>query len=253
MRTLITVMAHREAQDTFNRHFPFWWNLGHDMLVACPERQGVALPEMRGGTGKRLLTTFNVGKAEHHGVQSILRFRAILEQMSGAGYDRYAFFEYDALCLANDLPPMFADVVGNVFTDSNTESGFVGGMFVHPPIMFTAPALEWLVKIMETQMSLADEKSVWDRWIGLALKKSNLTVGDLIQNGRGYSMNTIPPEKHEELFLAIRNGAVLVHGVKTPECLEVCKKGMALRASVEHVESNGGAVAWKEKPSYSIS
>jgi len=212
----------------------------------------VALPEMRGGTGKRLLTTLEVGKAEHHGVQSIMRFRAILEQMQGGGYDRYAFFEYDALCLANDLPPMFADVVGNVFTDSNTDNGFTGGMFVHPPIMFTAKGLSQVVKTMEG-MSLTDERSVWDRWFGLCLKRSGLSCHSLLASGLGYSMNTIPPEKHEELFLAIRNGAVLVHGVKTPECLEVCKKGMALRASVEHVESSGGAVAWKEKPSYSIS
>lgn len=233
-------MAHKEAQDTFNRHFPLWYELGHDMLIACPEREAVALTELRRPAVQ--ITCLQVGKKEHTGIHSIVRFKTILEQMNGQGYDRYGFFEYDALCLGA-LPTGMGDIAGNVFRDNSPNRGFVGTSFVHPPLIFTAHGLNKIVGEMQG-MALSDEKSTWDRWFGLCTERLGMPVYDLLQNGLGYSMNTITPDKHEELFKVIREGCLLVHGVKTPECLDVILQAKALRASINHVKEYGGKVAF---------
>jgi hypothetical protein len=243
MKTLITIMAHREAQEIFTRHFPVWWDLGHDLMIACPAQQSVALPEIR--RHGRHIQTLEVGKAEHHGFQSIVRFRTILEIMNGQGYDRYAFFEYDALCLGHDLPEFKGDVAGNVFRDNSPDRGFEGTMFSHPPLVFTAAGLAKIVEVM-TQLPLSAEKSVWDRWFGLAVEKSGLAIHNFLEHEQGFSANTIEKNQLDQLFRSIRGGVSMVHGVKSPECFQVCMAARALQRSVEHVKSNHGKIIWEE-------
>jgi hypothetical protein len=252
MKTLVTIMAHRDAQETFNRHFNLWFGLGHDLLIACPQRQSVKLPEWRGGFGDRQINTLEVGKAEHSGVNSIIRLKTILEHMNGMGYERYAFLEYDALILGKKLPLQVGDVMGPIYRDNGADRGFEGTMFIHPPILFTAAGLAEVVRIMQG-MPLTAEKSVWDRWLGYCIESSHLQWINAFDHGLAFTMNTIHPDRYEALFEAVKLGATLVHGVKTEECLRVCLEARALRDSVEHVMEHNGEVTWKEKEGYQIS
>jgi hypothetical protein len=58
-----------------------------------------------------------------------------------------------------------------------------------------------------------------DRFIGMAVQKSGITVTDLKKMKRGYSKNTIEHYNYSALREAVKNGAVFFHGVKTVETL----------------------------------
>jgi hypothetical protein len=227
MRTLVTIMAHKEAQEIFERHFPLWWDLGHELLVVYPKRSRVLIPMPR-GKQERQVMQLEVGEPAHSGIESIVRFRTILEQMHGMGFDRYAFFEYDALCFG-PLPEMRGDVAGNLFRDDSPNRGFIGTCFVHPPLMFTHKGLEMVVNMIR-QMKLTDEKSVWDRFLGLCLERIGIerNVHNFLATGEGISRNTWEPAEYPELKKAVRSGVSMIHGLKSKEALAICMEGSRL-------------------------
>lgn len=237
MKSLITVMAHKEAQETFNRHFPIWKSLGADIMVAFPSDSRVLLPERSGAMG------LEVGKAAHTGVQSIVRFRTILEHLGGHGYDRYAFFEYDSF--AFEWPEMTWPVAAPVFGDNSPDRGFEGSMFLHPPIFFTREGISKTVEAIK-KLPLTAENSVWDRWIGLALERAGVRVENLLLLGEAFSDNTIHEPRFPELFKTTRNRCFCFHGVKTKVCLDVILEARKIREAAKLVGKWGGTIEWKD-------
>lgn len=232
MKTLAVVMAHKAAQETFNRHFHLWRKLENtDLMVACPSDSKVILPER----GKAI--AYEVGKAEHTGRQSIVRMRTILEQMNHTGYERYVFFEYDSFCLGQ-LPEPQADIMANCFFDHSPNRGFEGTMFCHPPLLFTVKGLADLVQSIQT-LPLTAEAGVWDRWLGWAMQRANLNVFDLIKNKLGTSRNTFHDNELEALKIDIIAGARLIHGIKSPEAFNVCTETYRLMAMKKELQEKG--------------
>jgi hypothetical protein len=235
-------MAHKEAQSTFDRHFPIWRKLadqdGHgDVLVAYPSNSRVMLPE------KGNCQAVDCGKAEHTGLQSIVRIRTVFERMNFPGYDRYAFFEYDAIAFRWPTPGL--NIAAPVFRDDSPTRGFIGTMFTHPPLFFSPVGLNTLVKEIQ-QMPMDAEKAVWDRWIGLAIQRTGMEPFDLLSSGQAYAENTIPIEHYTRLARAVRHGAYAFHGVKTQECLDVILENNRIREAVELVRAAGAKVEWQD-------
>lgn len=218
-------MAHKEAQDTFNRHYPHWYDLGGDLLIVYPKQSRVLIPTVKGKTTQQVMQ-LEVGKAAHTGIESIIRFRTVLEHMHGMNYDRYAFFEYDALCLG-PLPEKFGDIAGNVFREFGLNRSFVGTMYTHPPLMFTHKGLDMVVKEIQ-QMGLAEEGAVWDRWFGLAIERIGWPIYNFIEHGEGTARNTWWPNEFELLKKEVREGRRMLHGIKSEEALKVCIEGHRL-------------------------
>lgn len=231
-------MAHKDAQDTFNRHFQFWQKLGDDIMVVYPSDAKVDLPE------RGRCIPLEVGKASHTGIQSIVRFRTVLEQMNGAGYDRCAFFEYDAICLGG-LPEQRAPIMAPVFRDNGPNRGFIGTMFCHPPLIFSRHGLAVLCEEIK-QMPMTAEGSVWDRWFGLAVERTGLPVFDLLEAGLAFAENTIHPARYADLAKAVRNGCHVFHGIKSPETLQVVLNANILREAAKTVVEGGGEVKWRD-------
>lgn len=225
MKTLVSIYCHNKpgAVEAFERHFQYWQELGHDILLFSPSDAAVSVAGISG------ITT---GKAQHHGVQSIKNFRGVLEHMAGLGYDRHAFFEYDSICLG-PLPEFKGDLAAIIYHDSNP--GFTGKMFCHPPILFTASGLNRLVEEFK-QMPFDAEQGFWDRWIGLAIERAGLVYTDLLTDGRGWSRNTIYEVHHKDLFNAILRGVKVIHGIKDQQTLEVIQRAWKKKVMIEQVQ-----------------
>jgi hypothetical protein len=212
MKTLICVMAHAGAADTFTRHLPFWKehiNEGAELMFAFPEGQAIR------ETG---FPAIEVGKAQHDGPIAILRFRTILEHMAGLpGYDRYIFMEYDSFILGR-LPQLNFDFAGNLFTDDSPD--WIGKSFIHPPWMCDENALRKIVAEM-AKMPLAIEKGMWDRMLGLATERAGLQRKSWIQSGYGWAKNTLHADDSIPTRNAILNGSRAIHGCKSEEMFNV--------------------------------
>lgn len=232
MRTLISILAHAEAQETFERHFPYWKAHeaeGADLLFRFPANSAFVVPGHQ---------SIALGKKEHDGLHSIANFYSIMDHMWNLGYDRVGFLEYDSFCLG-PLPSMGEfDLIGNIFPDQISEK-FQGGMFVHPPFFVTRAGLAQLVNFGMKGLPFIAEGGFWDRWLGLAIKRAGLTCKSLIESGEGYSQNTIPKESWPDLRKAILTGARCIHGVKDVETFKVVQLAWNHAQSRAHLEEAG--------------
>lgn len=212
---LLTVMTHQGAHDTFMRHYPEWKKHGTDILIfATEEPYRIDLPH----------EVLQFGHAEHHGPESIRRFRFLLQFLAKKPHETFSIFEYDSFCLSVGMPGFSMNsLAGNVFRDDHPDRGFVGTHYVHPPLLF---AKDTLTKILTAAEALTDhaEQCYWDRWIGLACEMAKVPFFDYLKNGYGFSRNTIEPPQIADAVEAVRAGAVAIHGCKTKECYDAVTK-----------------------------
>lgn len=215
MRHLLTIMAHRGAQPAIDLHMPLWRAHGADIIIFCPEDSPV---KMEPG-----VCVLAMGKAEHHGPESIRRFRFLLNHLEQQqGYDSFSIFEYDSFCLAGHIQnymPIKPGIAGHRFGDNQPNRGFKGEQYFHPPLLLWKMSLEY---INRAAMKVDDyaEQSYWDRWLGYVVELAGIPVHDFLKAGEGFSRNTIEPPEIVKAVEAQKAGAVFFHGVKTKECLE---------------------------------
>lgn len=211
---LLTVMTHQGAHETFMRHYPEWKKHGTDILIfATEEPYRIDLPH----------EVLQFGHAEHHGPESIRRFRFLLSYLAQKPYETFSIFEYDSFCLSVGMPGFTLDgLAGNVFRDDQPDRGFVGTHYVHPPLLFSKATLD---KLLVSAEALSDhaEGCYWDRWIGLAGEMANVPFLDYLTSNIGFARNTIEPTQIQDAVDAVKNGAVYLHGVKTKECYDAIK------------------------------
>lgn len=220
-KNLIVVMAHTDAQIVFDRHFGEWRkHPDSDLMVFYPEKEP-CMPDERLRNGVKLI---GEGRAEHHGPESIRRFRWMLNLIaSWKQYDRFTVHEYDSMALWNPGFSTFADDLGaNVYRDDQPGRGFEGTTYLHPPLCLTRACIE-RVNTVAAGIPDSAERGFWDRWIGLVCEKGEIQTYDFLTHGLGFSRNTINDGDIPNAVAAVAAGAVMLHGVKTRNCYEAVK------------------------------
>lgn len=151
-------------------------------------------------------------------------------------YQRFAIFEYDALCLSKGIPTFFMRngdgskdfdypiIAGNVFRDTRPDSGFRGTTFIHPPILANRLGLNMLRAQLQ-MLSDDTEAGYWDRMVGLACENAGLTPLDFQTAGLGFARNTIENGDIQQAHEAAKNGAIFWHGVKSDRVLRMILDG----------------------------
>lgn len=216
MNTLLVIMAHREAQETFDRHLPLWEAHKCPLLVYCPTDSQIHYP--------RGCTAVCYGNASHHDAMANRRFKNLISFIANMGFDAYWIFEYDAICLSAGLPHFFfrgtghsndfeSPIIGaNYFYDDRPDRGFIGTLFTHPPLYLNKAG----VRALDAQLKrLQDdcEQGFWDRMVGLAIQNDmGIAVVDFLKRGLGYAENTI--QYPQQAIRAVENGAIFIHGIK---------------------------------------
>ena len=199
--TLQMIMAHAEAQETFDRHLPIWESLGTEIRVICPEDSWV----------KCRHPVIGYGKKAHSGSDAMERFFHMLRWLEGAEtFDTFLIHEYDSFSL--EMPP-FTGFGANWFL--SPQAGWISKKYAHPPLAITRKVLSETI----AQVGLIPfhaERGMWDRVIGLVVPKNE--THPFIN---GYSRNTIEPHHYDELRKAVAEGAKHYHGVKHKEVLDM--------------------------------
>lgn len=215
MKTLLCVMAHREAQATFDRHLGLWRAHGYPILVMCPTDSPVQ-------TG---IQTVLVGKRGHHSDGANARFRTFLKTLLDLEqYDSFFIHEYDSVCLCPKVPEVVLRnryLWCNRFKNDFADPKFIGTQFLHPPFFMTREVIHAVLKTVGRE-AIEDhaEHNFYDRWLGLVADKACGTFLPQGYDRLGYSQNTILPAHMDEAKQAVREGARFIHGVKTETVLE---------------------------------
>lgn len=205
LRTFTVVMAHAEAQQTFDRHLQYWQRNGSMRMVMCPADSIIR-------TDYPVLA---IGRKSHHGAMANHRFKELLGHLLMLDFDRFIIHEYDSLCV-DDVPAL--DSVrfwGNVWTNTEPHR-FMSSHYFHPPLIIPKDSLARLVWSL-IQIPDEAELGFWDRLIGLAVDRSNVAFGSY--DRIGFSRNTIEPGDIPAAVAARKAGATMFHGVKTEEVL----------------------------------
>lgn len=226
-RHLLVVMAHAGAQETFTRHYPEWRkHPDTDILVFVPAADRITLTP----DDKPLPHVVGFGKAQHHGAEAIRRFRWLLQLMADqTQYHAFTLHEYDSFSLDSNVGPFIGNALtGLVYRDDRPDSGFKGTTFIHPPLCMSRGCLQKIVWAMAAVPDEA-EHGFWDRWIGLVCERGYIPLHNLLKSGLGFSRNTIEDTDIPAAGEAVRNGARLLHGVKSKECYDAVTSSYAGR------------------------
>lgn len=238
MRSLVVVMVHKEAQEVYDRHLRFWEANSPDIVCFCPE-DSIVNPH-----GHRI---WAYGQRGHHNVWGNRRFKECINMAWNTTYQRVCVFEYDAICVQQNIPVFFewdlrqvTDGLGvglasrkdfshpylaaNVFRDNRPDRGFIGTTFTHPPLIFSRQGLDVIRPLLNALPDDA-ESFFWDRTLGLALENGGIEPFDLMKAGLGYAQNTIEVQHYASAHEAACKGAIFWHGVKSEGALEVILNG----------------------------
>lgn len=202
---LLITMCHGATDDTAARHKPYWDKAGVEQVFisneADPSRfANVILPH--GG---------------HSGPASIDRMKAAFKGALETKHQEFVFGEYD--CLLLDIVPRHPEpntlLASGVFP--NTDPRFTASHYPHPYLWMTRPVLQRIVRLFDRYPSDL-EHGFGDRWLGLLMEREGIPFR---QNPFGFSANSI--DKPQLIGWArerIKEGAFMIHGVKTKEQLE---------------------------------
>lgn len=215
MNLLIMVMTHQGVEETIKRHWPFWSAnaQAHDgkVMFTCPVDSPIS--EAPGEILK-------IGNKGHFGPTSIKRFHEIHETMLRFPADWYMLCEYDSLCLSPQLPNVWhtPGFWATICIEPTAPIGFVAKYFFATPMMFSRDGLTQIVNAMD-RLSPSAQGGFFDRWLGLLLLQEKIPWHGY--QPPGYTENTIGKEAwgHSRALEAVKNGTVMVHGIKTPETL----------------------------------
>jgi hypothetical protein len=231
MKNISIIMAHKQAQETVERHLPFWEKENPNILFTCPQDSMMSLPNYN---------IVEIGKAAHHSSEAIRRFKSILRFMTTIRSDWYTLHEYDSIIFGpvESLP----SEAGVLYCNQNPEhkppenwdpdnhpegwnhrgyDGFKGFHFPHPPLRMDYDTLCKLSEAFDKEPDYC-ERGFWDRAVGYVCEKNKIKMigwGEL-----GCSHNTIHPgEGWPRCKWAVqrkKEGAICYHGIKDKEVLE---------------------------------
>jgi hypothetical protein len=182
-------------------------------MFFCPNDKILHLPD------SREVVAVIPEPASHHDATANRRFKRVLQMLlcTAKNYDRFILHEYDSLHLG---PPIFVPgcLGGNTFECLYPTGGFLAHVFAHPPLTMET---DILIRLEAAVSLLPDdcENGFWDRMVGLACERSQITLYDFQARGQGFSKNTIEPGDILEANLRLHAGASMFHGVKDANTL----------------------------------
>lgn len=207
---LLAVHSYPGANAAVARHFPYYEKAGADQILGIGTEGGgcvwpAVIPTADIGTNR-----YMDGKSDH----LCRRFIATIEECfaNGMEWDHLCIIEYDALffhALPRDMP---AGITAH--RAGGTPPGCTCTSFFHCPWVMDRDTARRIISAGKQMIAERDiELGSPDCFLGKMIDRFNLPITDC--PFPVYSRNSLDiPEHLEEAKRAVRDGAVMVHGVK---------------------------------------
>jgi hypothetical protein len=227
MKTLVTIFAHRGAEEVCRRHFTQWAKHQSDILILSP----TDLPIRRDLKHPNLFYA-NSGQSQYSGPRAICRFKTAFNWLALLPYDRHLIFEYDAFCLTKQIPIPADQFFGNRKATNN----YPWSLAFKTPHLFYAP---WLLSSVTLKRLCAAFQSIpdnqeggcFDRYLDLAMTRAAIQSADWAD--LGFAMETITyPLGVDHMREAIKYGATMLHGIKTVQVFSAALEAFDDRAKI---------------------
>lgn len=215
MKTILAIQSYPGANATVARHLPYYLNAGADMLLGIGTTDGGCV------WSNEFDCTCNIGENKYiegaHLCDRLLRTIEVALSVELGPFDRICVIEYDCLFfkpIPKDLP---VGVVMNIA--GGPQPHRLGTFYYHCPwIMDSGTASMVLDGGRQCLKDLQFEGGSTDCFIGWVCERFNIPVHcNLVHT---YSKNSLDiPEHLEEARQARIDGAMAIHGVKTPAML----------------------------------
>lgn len=211
------IMAHSGpgVAERIEDHMPFWKAHGARMILTSPYNSRVNIPST---------DCVPIGLAEHHGQNSIRRFRETLACAARIGSEWTMVNEYDSFCSTPEISAQIMNTPGlwcNRFTNDKKDARFTAEFFCHPPLLMDKRSLFAILGASEVLEDYA-QGGFWDRWIAKAADLSGVDVHGYC--AAGFAMNTIEESNLPAAREAAKAGAVFWHGIKSRNAFEAATK-----------------------------
>ena len=210
--TILLVFGYGGAQAMFDRHLPYFLRGEADIMVVSPSDSPLAVPANVMG--------FTWGVSQHYGHSLMERHERAISAAIGMGYETICCIEADSIVLKEIPNPSTGNGIDCFLFNNDPASGFKAKQYMHWPWLMSrdtavclATSLRWALKRGEIEQGFPD------RMAAFAAEFVNIPL--IHSPNLSYSQNRLDtPQKMQEARMAIANGAVCIHGLKTAQELE---------------------------------
>lgn len=213
MSILTCVLVHKEAQECFDLHLPYWKGWTDKILVYSPNDSRIETQERQ----------ISWGHAEHHGAHSVERLHWLLLWISGTDFDHFAIHEYDSVSFgpfSNEVKDGRPTALWGNWFESIPDPRWIGQSFVQAPFFLNRFALDTLIAAMG-RFPFHACQGYYDRFLGACVEAHGMEKGNWGKDG--FSVNSIHDGHLEAAVEARKSGAIHFHGIKNAEVLEALK------------------------------
>lgn len=216
MKFDVTIIAHGRAEETMIRHLRLWEAHGVPLWFVCPEND-----ELGGEIGHKITP---LGEAHHNGPGSIVRLKHILFELETRDSEYHVIYEYDSFCLGGVIP-FQSGFSGNLYCNDHP-SRFQAPAYPNPPWVFDHMACKIMAETARMWPDIYEEGEA-DRFFAALTYLSGVPLRAF--NPLGYSNATITERDIPKLRRRIKEGGVMIHGVKNQWTLAACQEFYADR------------------------
>jgi len=208
MNPIVIILPHKAAQETFDRHLPFWEWHGLPVVVAQSSDAPVETRHQQ----------FTYGPSCHSGADAINKIKAVLHWFAKSGHSHAAIFEYDSLLLQKRIE--FPNGLTGVLMPNTEPSRFMAPRYPLVPWTVDRASVLRLLEITDRYPTIMEE-GAGDRFMAAICQVAGVPV--LPFSPPGYGEGTIQPlfSPTAGLLLdALQHGARAIHGIKDKAALD---------------------------------
>lgn len=208
--TTVIILAHRGAQNTFERHLPLWMSYGLPVVVLTPTDTPIVYP----------VRTMQIGPSGHMGDPAVERYKGMLKALIKIGSPYYVIFEYDSFYLGRMLPAVQKGLWGTLCSNSEP-ARFMAMRYVCPPWTLDMESVLDM-DVVARKWDSVKEEGFADRLLSAWAMLANVPMQNLPETGPFF--NTIDSNALSVVIPSIRQGQRWIHGAKRPNILEEIKR-----------------------------
>jgi hypothetical protein len=192
-------------------NLPWWKHHGFPVVITSPENSYCIINEA---------PCVPVGLEGYTGQESLHRWRAMFRWMLQQPFEYFLLHESDSICLRKELPwELYRP--GVLFSNEMPDNGVPAtqAFYCVAPLFMHRNVIERMLEVSKTSADRPPYHG--DRWVGQMVEEGEIAHQAFSPGiGCGTLSRKERPQELDQILQCVRDGAFMIHGVKTPDVLQ---------------------------------